>query len=121
MAKTTTTNRRREDLKYLKPTLILTYAEGCTLLRYAGVDKNDYDNLNTENEKLSGDIVQQEYDADFFFLFSMDKYPLAGSIQPIPNYPIVTIYFIRGQEVLIKRCTTDSCYGIFRSSCERIG
>jgi aspartyl/asparaginyl-tRNA synthetase len=28
-----------EDLKYLRPTLKLTYAEGCALLREAGIDQ----------------------------------------------------------------------------------
>ena len=63
-----------EDLEYLRPTLKLTYAEGCALLREAGVDQGDYDDLSTENEKKLGNIVKEKYKTDFFF---MDKYPLA--------------------------------------------
>lgn len=66
-----------EDLKYLSPTLKLTYAEGCQLLREAGIDQDDYDDLSTENEKKLGNIVKEKYDTDFFF---MDKYPL--SVRP---------------------------------------
>ena len=62
-----------EDLKYLRPTLKLTYAEGCKLLREAGVDQDDYEDLSTENEKKLGNIVKEKYGTDFFM---MDKYPL---------------------------------------------
>jgi len=65
-----------EDLQYLRPTLKLTYAEGCALLREAGVEQGDYDDLSTENEKKLGDIVKEKYGTDFFF---MDKYPLVSA------------------------------------------
>jgi aspartyl-tRNA synthetase len=71
-----------EDLKYLKPTLKITYAEGCKLLREAGVDQDDYEDLSTENEKKLGDIVKQKFGTDFFF---MDKYPL--SVRPFYTMP----------------------------------
>jgi Aspartyl/asparaginyl-tRNA synthetases len=71
-----------EDLKYLKPTLKITYAEGCKLLREAGVDQDDYEDLSTENEKKLGDIVKEKYGTDFFF---MDKYPL--SVRPFYTMP----------------------------------
>lgn len=70
------------DLKYLRPTLKLTYAEGCALLREAGVAQDDYEDLSTENEKKLGDIVREKYDTDFFF---MDKYPL--SVRPFYTMP----------------------------------
>mmetsp|Transcript_20560 Transcript_20560/g.28926 ORF Transcript_20560/g.28926 Transcript_20560/m.28926 type:complete len:222 (-) Transcript_20560:285-950(-) len=41
-----------EDLKYLQPTLKITYAEGCKLLREAGIDQDDYEDLSTINEKI---------------------------------------------------------------------
>ncbi len=71
-----------EDLKYLKPTLKITYAEGCKLLRQAGVDQDDYEDLSTINEKKLGDIVKEKYGTDFFF---MDKYPL--SVRPFYTMP----------------------------------
>mmetsp|Transcript_6864 Transcript_6864/g.12565 ORF Transcript_6864/g.12565 Transcript_6864/m.12565 type:complete len:418 (-) Transcript_6864:135-1388(-) len=92
-----------EDLKYLRPTLKLTYAEGCALLREAGVEQGDYEDLSTENEKKLGDIVREKYDTDFFF---MDKYPLAVRpfyTMPDPNNPKLSNsydFFIRGQEIL---------------------
>lgn len=92
-----------EDLKYLRPTLKLTYAEGCALLREAGVEQGDYDDLSTENEKKLGDIVSKKYGTDFFF---MDKYPLAVRpfyTMPDPQNPKLSNsydFFIRGQEIL---------------------
>lgn len=71
-----------EDLKYLRPTLKLTYAEGCALLRGAGVDQGDYEDLSTENEKKLGDVVKEKYGTDFFF---MDKYPL--DVRPFYTMP----------------------------------
>lgn len=92
-----------EDLKYLRPTLKLTYAEGCALLREAGIDQDDYEDLSTENEKKLGDLVSAKYGTDFFF---MDKYPLSVRpfyTMPDPNNPKLSNsydFFIRGQEIL---------------------
>jgi nondiscriminating aspartyl-tRNA synthetase len=92
-----------EDLKYLRPTLKLTYAEGCALLREAGAEQGDYEDLSTENEKKLGDIVRAKYGTDFFF---MDKYPLAVRpfyTMPDPDNPLLSNsydFFIRGQEIL---------------------
>jgi len=92
-----------EDLEYLRPTLKLTYAEGCALLREAGVEQDDYDDLSTENEKKLGDIVKEKYKTDFFF---MDKYPLSVRpfyTMPCPENPKLSNsydFFIRGQEIL---------------------
>eukprot|EP00986_Skeletonema_menzelii_P008933 scaffold3927_cov152-Skeletonema_menzelii.AAC.6 len=71
-----------EDLKYLKKTLKIDYATGCKLLREAGVDQGDYDDLSTENEKKLGDIVKAKFDTDFFI---MDKYPL--DVRPFYTMP----------------------------------
>mmetsp|Transcript_43550 Transcript_43550/g.132545 ORF Transcript_43550/g.132545 Transcript_43550/m.132545 type:complete len:489 (+) Transcript_43550:866-2332(+) len=92
-----------EDLKYLRPTLKITYAEGCKLLRDAGVDQDDLEDLSTENEKKLGDIVKEKYGTDFFF---MDKYPLSVRpfyTMPDPNNAKLSNsydFFIRGQEIL---------------------
>jgi aspartyl-tRNA synthetase len=92
-----------EDLKYCNPTLKLTYAEGCALLREAGVEQGDYDDLSTENEKKLGVLVAEKYGTDFFF---MDKYPLDVRpfyTMPDPENPKLSNsydFFIRGQEIL---------------------
>ncbi|GMI09658.1 hypothetical protein TrRE_jg11349 [Triparma retinervis] len=92
-----------EDLKYLRPTLRLTYAEGCALLRGAGINQGDLDDLSTENERKLGEIVREKYETDFFI---MDEYPL--SVRPFYTMPhpkdpkLSNSYdiFIRGQEIL---------------------
>jgi aspartyl-tRNA synthetase len=92
-----------EDLTYLKPTLKLTYAEGCALLREAGVSQDDYEDLSTENEKKLGDIIKAKYGTDFYF---MDKYPSAVRpfyTMPDPDNPRLSNsydFFIRGQEIV---------------------
>ena len=91
------------NLQYSKPTLKLTYAEGCQLLRTAGIEQDDYDDLSTENEKKLGDIVKEKFHTDFFF---MDKYPLDVRpfyTMPCPNNPKLSNsydFFIRGQEIV---------------------
>jgi len=92
-----------EDLKYSKPTLKITYAEGCALLREAGIPQDDYEDLSTENEKKLGELVREKYDTDFFF---MDKYPLSVRpfyTMPDPENPKLSNsydFFIRGEEIL---------------------
>jgi len=92
-----------EDLQYCRPTLKITYAEGCKLLRDAGIPQDDLQDLSTEHEKKLGDIVKAKYGTDFFF---MDKYPLSVRpfyTMPDPNNPKLSNsydFFIRGQEIL---------------------
>lgn len=92
-----------EDLKYLRPTLKLTYAEGCALLRGAGIEQDNYEDLSTENEKKLGGIVKAKYGTDFYF---MDKYPLSVRpfyTMPCPENPKLSNsydFFIRGQEIV---------------------
>lgn len=92
-----------EDLKYKNPTLKITYAEGCQLLRDAGIEQSDLDDIGTEKEKQLGDLVKEKYGVDFFF---MDKYPLSVRpfyTMPDPNNPKLSNsydFFIRGQEIL---------------------
>ena len=71
-----------DDLQYLRKTLKIDYATGCKLLREAGVEQGDYDDLTTENEKKLGDIVKEKYNTDFYI---MDKYPL--SVRPFYTMP----------------------------------
>lgn len=92
-----------EDLKYQNPTLKITYAEGCQLLRDAGIEQSDLEDIGSENEKKLGGLVKEKYGVDFFF---MDKYPLSVRpfyTMPDPNNPQLSNsydFFIRGQEIL---------------------
>jgi len=92
-----------EPFKFLEPSLVLTYPEGVKMLREAGIEMGDEEDLSTPNEKLLGKLVKAKYDTDFYIL---DKYPLAVRpfyTMPDPNdtkssnsYDM----FMRGEEIL---------------------
>ncbi|KAI9277241.1 hypothetical protein BDA99DRAFT_495229 [Phascolomyces articulosus] len=92
-----------EDFEFLPKTLRLKYAEGIQMLRDAGVELGDYDDLSTANEKLLGKLVKEKYHTDFYIL---DKFPLA--VRPFytmpdpenPEYSNSYDIFMRGEEVL---------------------
>ncbi|KAI7853732.1 hypothetical protein BDC45DRAFT_509974 [Circinella umbellata] len=92
-----------EDFEFLPKTLRLKYAEGIQMLRDAGVELGDYDDLSTANEKLLGKLVKEKYHTDFYIL---DKFPLA--VRPFytmpdpedPKYSNSYDIFMRGEEVL---------------------
>lgn len=88
-----------EDGKMVK----LHFKEGIKLLREAGKEVDDFEDLSTENEKLLGKIVREKYNTDFYIL---DKFPLA--IRPFytmpdsedPRYSNSYDFFMRGEEIL---------------------
>ncbi|XP_037948006.1 aspartate--tRNA ligase, cytoplasmic-like [Teleopsis dalmanni] len=92
-----------EPFKFLEPPLILKFSDGVAMLREAGVETGDEEDLSTPNEKLLGRLVKAKYDTDFYIL---DKFPL--SIRPFytmpdPNNPIYSNsydMFMRGEEIL---------------------
>ncbi|CAB1328403.1 unnamed protein product [Coregonus sp. 'balchen'] len=79
-----------EQFKFLEPTLRLEYREGVAMLREAGVEMGDEEDLRS-------------YDTDFYVL---DKYPLAVRpfyTMPDPNdkkYSNSYDMFMRGEEIL---------------------
>jgi len=89
-------------LKYKNPTLRLEFPEGIKLLREAGENIGDFDDLSTEQEKRLGAIIKEKYDTDFYFL---DKFPLA--VRPFytmpsphdPNYSNSYDFFLRCEEI----------------------
>ncbi|XP_034280228.1 aspartate--tRNA ligase, cytoplasmic isoform X2 [Pantherophis guttatus] len=92
-----------EPFKFLEPTLRLEYREALAMLREAGVEMGDEDDLSTPSEKLLGRLVKEKYDTDFYIL---DKYPLAVRpfyTMPDPANPITSNsydMFMRGEEIL---------------------
>ncbi|KAF5910842.1 hypothetical protein HPG69_004933 [Diceros bicornis minor] len=98
-----------EPFKFLEPTLRLEYCEALAMLREAGIEMGDEEDLSTPNEKLLGRLVKektgfaQTYDTDFYIL---DKYPLAVRpfyTMPDPrNLKQSNSYdmFMRGEEIL---------------------
>jgi len=92
-----------EPFKFLEPPLRLEFAEGVAMLREAGIETGDEEDLSTPNEKLLGRLVKAKYDTDFYIL---DKFPL--SIRPFYTMPdphnakYSNSYdmFMRGEEIL---------------------
>jgi len=92
-----------EPFRFLEPALRLEFAQGVAMLREAGVDMEEEEDLSTPNEKLLGRLVRAKYDTDFFIL---DKFPLA--IRPFYTMPDPhdkrwsNSYdmFMRGEEIL---------------------
>lgn len=71
-----------EPFKFLEPPLKLEFYQGVAMLREAGVEMGDEDDMSTPNEKLLGRLIKAKYDTDFYML---DKFPLA--IRPFYTMP----------------------------------
>ncbi|XP_037088967.1 aspartate--tRNA ligase, cytoplasmic-like [Pollicipes pollicipes] len=92
-----------EPFRFLEPPLRLDFVQGVEMLREAGVEMGDEEDLSTPNEKLLGRLVRAKYDTDFFIL---DKYPLA--VRPFYTMPDPKDkrwsnsydMFMRGEEIL---------------------
>jgi len=94
---------KSEPFSFLDPPLKLNYSEGVAMLREAGIEMEDDEDLSTPNEKLLGRMVKAKYDTDFYML---DKYPLA--VRPFYTMPDPSNdkwsnsydMFMRGEEIL---------------------
>jgi aspartyl-tRNA synthetase len=92
-----------EPFRFLEPSLILDFPEGVAMLREAGVEMGDEEDLSTTNEKFLGKLVKAKYDTDFYIL---TKYPLAVRpfyTMPHPDdkkYSNSYDMFMRGEEIL---------------------
>ncbi|XP_066151010.1 aspartate--tRNA ligase, cytoplasmic [Euwallacea fornicatus] len=92
-----------EPFTFLDPPLVLQYTEGRRMLKEAGVEVGEDEDLSTSVEKLLGRLVKFKYDTDFYIL---DKYPLAVRpfyTMPDPLNPKSSNsydMFMRGEEIL---------------------
>lgn len=92
-----------DAFKFLEPPLKLEFHQAVAMLREAGVETGDEEDLSTPNEKFLGRLVKAKYDTDFYML---DKFPLA--IRPFytmpdptnPKYSNSYDMFMRGEEIL---------------------
>lgn len=89
--------------KFLEPSLHLEYSQGLAMLREAGVEIGDEDDMSTPDEKLLGRLIKAKYDTDFYIL---DKFPLKVRpfyTMPDPDNPKLSNsydMYMRGEEVL---------------------
>ncbi|KAK7081977.1 Aspartate--tRNA ligase, cytoplasmic, partial [Halocaridina rubra] len=92
-----------EPLKFLDPPLCLSYNEGVAMIKEAGIEMEETEDLSTPNEKFLGKLVKAKYDTDFYIF---DKYPLA--VRPFytmpdpenPKWSNSYDMFMRGEEIL---------------------
>jgi aspartyl-tRNA synthetase len=90
-------------IKYSKPTLRITFAEGNKLLADAGRNLPPLEDLSTPDEKLLGKLVKEKYGVDFYIL---DKFPAAARpfyTMPDPTdarYTNSYDLFVRGEEIV---------------------
>lgn len=57
-----------EEFKFPEKPLILEFQEGIKMLREAGVEIGDFDDMNTETERHLGRLVKEKYDTDFYMV-----------------------------------------------------
>lgn len=89
-------------VQFTEKPLIIHWNEGIQMLKDAGHEVNDMEDLSASLELSLGELVKEKYQADFF---AMDQYPSA--IRPFYTMPNVTApqhsnsydLFIRGQEI----------------------
>lgn len=105
-AKEIATVRRQypvEEFKIPEKMVVIKFAEGVQMLREAGVEMSDTDDLTTESEKLLGKLMRAKYDTDFYVL---DKFPAAVRpfyTMPDPENPLYSNsydFFMRGEEIM---------------------
>lgn len=86
-----------------KPNLRLKWPEAIEMLREAGVEIGDFEDINTEKEKLLGKLVRENYDTDFFMLthFPSAIRPFYTMVDPSDNnYSNSYDLFMRGEEIV---------------------
>lgn len=86
-----------------KKQLRMKWPEAISLLRNAGTEIGDLEDLNTEKEKLLGKLVAEKYDTDFFMLthFPAAIRPFYTMVDPSDgNYSNSYDLFMRGEEIV---------------------
>lgn len=92
-----------QDLIYPKQPLIIDFKEGVHMLREMGYIQHELEDLNSENEKILGDLIKKKYGSDLFVLYG---YP--SNIRPFytmsasdnPQYSNSYDFIMRGVEIL---------------------
>eukprot|EP00771_Trimastix_marina_P000065 gnl/Trimastix_PCT/1069.p2 GENE.gnl/Trimastix_PCT/1069~~gnl/Trimastix_PCT/1069.p2 ORF type:complete len:474 (+),score=206.55 gnl/Trimastix_PCT/1069:48-1469(+) len=91
-----------EELVYPRETLILQWQEAVTMLREAGVEMGDFEDLSTEKERTLGRLVKERYNTDLFILdsFPTEVRPFYTMPNPEdPRYSRSFDCFLRGEEI----------------------
>ena len=86
-----------------KPNLRLKWPEAIEMLRGAGVEIGDFEDINTEKEKLLGKLVYEKYDTDFFMLthFPSNIRPFYTMVDATDGrYSNSYDFMMRGEEIV---------------------
>uniref|UniRef100_A0A4W2HW35 Aspartate--tRNA ligase, cytoplasmic n=1 Tax=Bos indicus x Bos taurus TaxID=30522 RepID=A0A4W2HW35_BOBOX len=68
-----------EPFKFLEPTLRLEYCEALAMLREAGIEMGDEEDLSTPNEKLLGRLVKEKKQSNSYDMFMRGEEILSGA------------------------------------------
>lgn len=55
-----------EKFEYLEKTLRLEFKEGVQMLREAGIEHGEFEDMSTETERTLGRLVKEKYKTDFY-------------------------------------------------------
>eukprot|EP00178_Gracilaria_changii_P016744 TRINITY_DN48090_c0_g1_i1.p1 TRINITY_DN48090_c0_g1~~TRINITY_DN48090_c0_g1_i1.p1 ORF type:complete len:566 (-),score=104.76 TRINITY_DN48090_c0_g1_i1:2052-3749(-) len=86
-----------------RPNLRLKWPEAIEMLRGAGVEIGDFEDINTEKEKILGKLVKEKYDTDFYMLthFPSAIRPFYTMVDPMDGrYSNSYDLFMRGEEIV---------------------
>ncbi|GKT34575.1 Aspartate--tRNA ligase, cytoplasmic [Aduncisulcus paluster] len=91
-----------EPFVFTEKPVIISFPEGVKMLREAGYEQADEEDLAAEQEKALGRLVKEKFGTDFYML---DKFPMA--VRPFytmpdpenPKYSNSYDIFMRGQEI----------------------
>ena len=92
-----------ERFIFKSPVPRIQFIEACEMLAKEGYKQNPYKDLETENEKILGNIVKKNYETDFFLVYNYPKDARAFYTMLNPsdeNYTNSYDFFMRGQEIL---------------------
>ena len=76
-----------EEFKVAEPIVKIDFKDGVKMLRDAGIEQGDFEDLSTENEKALGAIVKEKYDTDFYVLYGFPTDVRAFYSMPNPKDP----------------------------------
>lgn len=91
-----------EDFVCKYPVVRLHFKEGVKMLKEAGINQEDLEDLSTETEKALGRLVKEKYETDFYMLYGYpaNARPFYTMLDPTdPNYTNSYDFFMRGEEI----------------------
>jgi aspartyl-tRNA synthetase len=91
-----------EEFKCADPVVKLNFREGVKMLKEAGIEQDELEDLSTETEKALGRIVKEKYDTDFYMLYGypVSARPFYTMLDPHDSrFTNSYDFFMRGEEI----------------------